>query len=176
MERTEKIIGKKLDIPLGDGGLLFGKLLEKPVAKQYAVGIIPHTVDWQNPYINQMAGELPDSLLIDVRKEPLKVLEEIASCEFIISTAMHGLIAADSLGIPNKWIEVSDKVVGGGYKFCDYYSVFKNYRQEVYRADAKHPVDSLKIKEWIENYNLRLSEVEDIAKSLYNALKNIDLS
>ena len=32
-ERVEKIIGKKLDIPLGDGGLLFSKLLDTPPQK-----------------------------------------------------------------------------------------------------------------------------------------------
>ena len=37
---------------------------------------------------------------------------------------MHGLIAADALGIPNARIRVADRITGGDYKFRDYYSVF----------------------------------------------------
>jgi hypothetical protein len=34
---------------------------------------------------------------------------------------LHGLIVADSLGIPNAWIESPD-LIGGRFKFDDYYS------------------------------------------------------
>lgn len=173
LERVEKIIGQKLDIPLGDGGLLFSKLLDKMPEKKYAIGIVPHVVDIENPRIKKLTEVLPQSILIDVRQEPMKVLEQIASCDFIISSAMHGLIAADSLGIPNKWIEVSDKVVGNGYKFRDYYSVFEHYEQQPYRVDNKCGVSLKQIKDWQDEYSLKLSEVENLSQKLYLALKNI---
>ena len=173
LERVEKIIGQRLDIPLGDGGLLFSKLLDKMPEKKYAIGIIPHTVDIKNPQIIKLSEELPKSVLIDVRQEPMKVLEQIASCDFIVSTAMHGLIAADSLGIPNKWIEVSDKVVGNGYKFRDYYSVFKDYKQQVYRINEQDNITQKQIQVWQDEYCLKLSEVESLVDRLYLALKNI---
>ena len=37
---------------------------------------------------------------------------------------MHGLVLADALGIPNRRARVSDRLIGGDYKFADYYSVF----------------------------------------------------
>ena len=37
---------------------------------------------------------------------------------------MHGLICADSLLIPNVRMILSDKIIGGDYKFDDYYSAF----------------------------------------------------
>lgn len=175
LERVEKIIGKKLDIPLGDGGLLFSKLLDKIPEKKYAVGIVPHMVDFEHPQIKKLTEVLPKSLLIDVRQEPMQVLEQIASCDFIVSSAMHGLIAADSLGIPNKWIEVSDKVVGNGYKFRDYYSVFKDYKQQVYRLDEQNGINQKQIKAWQDEYSLKLSEVELLAQKLYLALKNMKI-
>ena len=61
---------------------------------------------------------------IDIKAPVIEFLNQVASCDFIFSSSLHGLIAADSLGIPNKWVKFSDLVLGNGYKFKDYYSVF----------------------------------------------------
>jgi len=124
LAKAEKLLGRSLAIPLGDGGLLMAGLLEKRPEKRYRLGIIPHVVDRDNPVFARLVAGVPRAQIIDVRESPQVVLETIASCDCIVSTAMHGLIAADSLGIPNRWIEVSDLVQGNGYKFRDYYSVF----------------------------------------------------
>jgi pyruvyltransferase len=36
---------------------------------------------------------------------------------------LHGLILADAYGVPNVWAKFSDRLVGGDWKFRDYYSV-----------------------------------------------------
>ncbi len=58
---------------------------------------------------------------IDVMEYPEKVIGLIDQCEYILSSTLHGLIVADSLGIPNAWIESPD-LTGGRFKFDDYYS------------------------------------------------------
>ncbi len=173
LNRVEKSIGRKLDIPLGDGGLLLAKLLDKKMIKKYAVGLVPHMNDIDNPIIKKLADELPHSIIINVTQPPLQTLEQIASCDFILSSAMHGLIAADSLGIPNKWIEISDKVIGHGYKFRDYYSVFDNYSQTPQQLNKNSIIDMKLISFWQSAYNLDLREVENISLKLFNSLKNI---
>ena len=40
---------------------------------------------------------------------------------------MHGLILADSYGIPNQWVRFGDRIIGGEYKYKDYYSTTDNY-------------------------------------------------
>jgi len=94
-----------------DPGLLAGK--DVPVTAEHPVGVIAH-------YITPLAV---DGYQIDVQADPDTVIREAAKCERIVSSSLHGLILADSLGIPNMWI-YSDKVVGGGFKFRDYAASF----------------------------------------------------
>lgn len=59
-----------------------------------------------------------------MQRAPISVLHDIARCEYILSSSLHGLVVADALGIPNAWILLSDKVHGNGFKFRDYHSAF----------------------------------------------------
>jgi len=124
--RMETILHKNYDsLPLGDPGLLASLLIDsQPVVKKYSMGIIPHYVNKSHPKMEQLAALNDHSVIIDIQAEPLEVLRQIAQCETIVSTAMHGLIAADALGIPNQWIMASNEIYGNNYKFRDYYSVF----------------------------------------------------
>ena len=124
-ERLEKNLKKDLShITLGDPGLLVSNIFDtSKIKKTYKVGIIPHYIDEGNDLLRNI--KIKDTLIIDIKDNTKNVMEKIASCDFILSSAMHGLIAADSLLIPNRRIVLSDKVVGGDYKFNDYYSVFE---------------------------------------------------
>ncbi len=109
---------------LGDWGLLADKLIPTPsVAPRYDVGVIPHYVDKDAPFIREI-GRRPSVKIIDVQQEPAAFVADVLACRTILSSALHGLIAADCYGIPNLALKLSDKVVGGRYKFDDYYSVF----------------------------------------------------
>lgn len=63
-------------------------------------------------------------MFIDVGRDPLDVITQIASCDFIFSGSLHGLIIADSFAIPNRWLTLDPEPFGGRWKFDDYYSVF----------------------------------------------------
>lgn len=115
-----------LDIPLGDPALLLPKLysLSTSRKKRYRVGIIPHYVDKSCQAIQDFLPNLPDDVtLIDVQKELEPFLADLAMCEFVISSSLHGLIIADAYGVPNLWVRFSGNVFGGDFKFLDYYSV-----------------------------------------------------
>jgi hypothetical protein len=81
------------------------------------VGIVPHYVDRDIV--------LADSELslhyIDIMSGVENVIREITSCEYIISSALHGVICAEAYGIPALYVEFSDSVAGHGFKFEDYY-------------------------------------------------------
>jgi len=125
-KRVESLEQKEFpELTLGDPGLLLPMVFDPvKVPKKYKYGIISHRFDVGNPLIQKLKDTLPASNLINILDEPMNVSKNIAECEIILSTAMHGLIAADSFNIPSVWITVSDKIEGGVYKFNDYYSVF----------------------------------------------------
>ncbi|RKZ94962.1 MAG: hypothetical protein DRQ40_04730 [Gammaproteobacteria bacterium] len=112
-------------IALGDPGLLADLLIDKIISKKYKIGFIEHYKDKNNRTISHIVEKYPDTTTIDIYLPPLTFLERVAECEIIFSSAMHGLIVADSLGIPNAWVKLSDNLRGGNFKFQDYYSIFE---------------------------------------------------
>ena len=55
----------------------------------------------------------------------LDIIEQITSCEFIISSSLHGLIVSGAYGVPNVWAEFSDNIRWQYFKFRDYYSAVR---------------------------------------------------
>jgi pyruvyltransferase len=111
---------------VGDPGLLADRLLpdRKMIPKTHRLGLVPHYKDHADPRIAALAAQIPGTAVLDVLVEPVEFLRRAAGCEFILSSSLHGLIVADSMGIPNAWMSLSDSVRGAGFKFADYYSVF----------------------------------------------------
>lgn len=49
------------------------------------------------------------------------VIDEICSCDYIISESLHGLITAETYGVPNVWVEFIDHPDYWNFKFLDFY-------------------------------------------------------
>ena len=122
--RVEKIMNKSLDVALGDAGILASYLLDEPTEKRYDVGIIAHYKEQDEDIFQQLLDKHDKSVFIDVRKTPYEVTSLISECRYIISSSLHGLIIADSLRVPNIHLVVTDKLLGDGFKFDDYYSAY----------------------------------------------------
>lgn len=155
------------NIPLGDPGLLVSKLLTTLPEKKFKVGIIPHYVDQNDPAVEALKLLHPSSTVISILGNPIETLNKIAQCEIILSSAMHGLIAADSLNIPNQWIQFSDKLTGGKFKFNDYYSVF-DIAPTVWDIRNK-PITVENILSIPERYSITPNQVKRIQDALIDA-------
>lgn len=111
---------------LGDCGLLVKLVYPRNVLKKYRIGIVPHFVDLKNQAIYRLLKKYPhEILMISPLQKPSKVIEQIKSCKCILSSSLHGLIVADSFGIPSKrWVDrlTMPDVEFHDYKFKDYYS------------------------------------------------------
>lgn len=110
-------------LALGDPGILASYLLHDMPKKKYALGIVPHYIDAETPEVQSLSTQRGVKV-INVRNYPREVVREIAECDCILSSSLHGLVVADSLEIPNSHIKLSNKIMGGSYKLKDYYSVF----------------------------------------------------
>ena len=145
-EVLERVNKKKYSgVVYGDFGLLSSYLLEKKVGKRYAVGIVPHKFDYDNPKIEFLVRSIPNSVLLDLREPPLETLNKIAECETIVSSSLHGLVAADGFGIPNMRIKLSNHGFDFDvdFKFDDYNSVFSGSRRYINLIDVENIEGSL---------------------------------
>lgn len=123
-ELSKTNLGLPQSTPTGDLGLLAQSLLKSNNSKKrYAVGLVPHFVDKAHPWIQYAMQELGDrGCIIEVQDSAANVINRIAQCDIIVSSSLHGIIVSDALKIPNVWMELSDKVIGKGFKFWDYNS------------------------------------------------------
>lgn len=159
--------GHPVNRNIGDLGILASSLIQENQDKEYALGIIPHHSNFEK---FQKSMTLKDgAILIDVRsKNTIDVLENIGKCKIIISESLHGLIAADSMSIPNVWLRNGPLHKGDDFKFLDYFSSIGRNPNDFLRLQDltnKHmikdnlhvnwrPVHQLKVqvKDWLSDH------------------------
>jgi autotransporter strand-loop-strand O-heptosyltransferase len=114
------------DVPkiYGDPALLFPKIYNPKITKKYKYGLIPHYVDYNTSHGLESINELENLgvKIINVTVGIYEFIDQILECEFILSSSLHGLIAADAYQIPNFRVVISDLILGGGFKYLDYYA------------------------------------------------------
>ena len=116
------------DVVLADPALLTPLILNvnnktNNSKKIYELCIIPHYIDKTNSLIKKKI-KISNSFILNINENPYKFIDNLLKCKRVLSSSLHGLIISDSFGIPNMQLIVSDKIVGGDYKFKDYYSSF----------------------------------------------------
>ncbi len=152
---------------LADPGLLASELCKKQ-PKKYQFGIIPHHVEEDLKIFQYLNENISNSIVIKMSWDVDTVLTLMQQCRYIISSAMHGLIVADSLGIPNMQLRVSNRLLGGMYKFEDYYSSFGIYERNILNEKTLKNMDVSKLDKFIEgNYKINPKEVDEKRNKLY---------
>lgn len=140
---TRDRLGLPPETPLGDPGLLVEELVTKRARPDHAWGLIPHMADIDDPRISQLLAGTPHAVLVRLDGEPIEVLKLIAGCERVVSTSLHGLISADALGIPNWWLRVGDRLIGGDWKFQDYFSSIQRFDEGSINFPAEANLNSI---------------------------------
>lgn len=106
----------------GDPIILLSKYFPIKSSKKYRYGIIPHKID-RNLEVIESMSKVPGVVIVDIVNYHnwMSVVEQIISCDMIISSSLHGIIISDSYNIPNIWACFSDFIDGNGFKFNDYF-------------------------------------------------------
>jgi len=164
---TNNLFNNINNLILCDPGIIISSLIKKPI-KRFTWGIIPHVFEKNLAILKEMQNTNRNCIIIDPsNNNPLETATLIASCNFIISSSLHGLIAADSLNIPHVWMKISNKIIGGNWKFNDYFLSMNNQLVEPLI------INNLSAKSW-EN-KIQISDRKILEKKI-NELESIDLS
>jgi hypothetical protein len=112
----------KLPQVFGDPAILLSNYIVKKKPPSKLLGIIPHYTEVD--HINKaLLNDLSNEIIIIDNREPIqKVIESILSCEYIISSSLHGLIVPMAFEIPSLRINISNNILGDGIKYYDYLS------------------------------------------------------
>ena len=166
LKLLKKISGQNFSPVLGDGGLLIARLIKNLPEKKYQVGIVPHFADENLPGIALLQKKIPGSVVISPLGNPLECARKIAECETVIASSLHGLIASDSFGIPNRQLVISNNIVGGLFKYNDYYSAFKTQAKPLLFNDViNNGINADKIR---SDYTISADCVTEIQEKLIN--------
>ena len=112
--------GYKCPDVYGDPALLMPSLYDRVVTKKYKIGVICH--HHHASLVNVSDGVL----FIDILREEdglLALIDEVRSCEMILSSSLHGIIIANAYGIPARYFFMDEKPLHGEphKKFNDYF-------------------------------------------------------
>jgi len=135
---TEKIIKEngtigQDQVVMGDPGILMPLFYFPKVEPVKAVGVIPHYVDANLDFLK----DSDRFSVIDVDQSPEEFIDQLLSCQSVISSSLHGLILADAYDVPNKWVSFSDGITGGSFKFLDYYSTTNRPNEDCILIDGE---------------------------------------
>ena len=103
--------------------------------------------------------------LIDLRDyENWKdVVDVICSSELIISESLHGLIVAETYGIPSVWVEFIEHPKDWDFKFLDFYeSLKKNDQKSFHLYDADKFIEAVDIGRKWEKTDIDYNKMLDL--------------
>ena len=152
------LLSQGIDCPAvyGDPAMLL-PLFYTPaqVVKRHKIGLIPHYVDKDNALVQRLA-ENSDVHLIDIRLPRTRGLrmsierywrqwiDDLCSCECVVSSSLHGLIIAEAYSIPTLWAKFSDDINGNDFKYYDYYKSINTPPQMIdFRYEMNTDIDTI---------------------------------
>jgi pyruvyltransferase len=167
---TQKSLGLEYkNIVLGDPGLLVSRILPIGYEKRWELGIVPHFADKGDRVISQWQNKFENKVrVIDVQRKPEVVINEIASCKNIISSSLHGLVTADSYGIPNEMFAIRRNMPSiHDFKYRDYYSAL-GISLSVLEADGNETLEYI-----ISRVTCKKELVDPIKEKLHQAFLSL---
>lgn len=148
--------GIQTPIAIGDPALLIPRFYTPKTEKKYSLGIFPHYTDLE-AVVYHLLDKLPKRVVIINAFDSIEeIINTVCSCDRIISSSLHGLIVSDAYSIPSRWVKFTDRILGDGTKYLDYYSSI-NYDMQTVQINLR---DNIKM---------------DVLMNVECDLKNLDI-
>lgn len=117
---TAERIGLREEVPFGDPGLLVARHLPRP-RSDGRIAVVPHGHHRPHELLDRRVHDAGDAArVVNVHQRARSAVREIAASRAVVTTSLHGLITADSYGIPAVWTTLDPPLGGGDFKFRDY--------------------------------------------------------
>lgn len=163
----------------GDPALLLPYYYKPQVKKKYKIGIIPH---WSSLHkCEDIFNNFKNNK--DVRIIRLKnytnwkdIIDEILSCEYIVSESLHGLIVAEAYGIPNLWAYLTFDTQN--IKYHDFFLSMGKDREAPYTVTEDTTVNDLlkELAKYEKSEGVDLQKLVDACPVQLKNLKGLDLT
>lgn len=118
-------LGWEVPEVLGDPALLLGRHYTPRPAPPTGqkIAFVPH-LSHRPRFKRKVDRQQFD--VVDVREDLTLVVDAIANSSACVSTSLHGLIVAQTYGVPWVWLNITDAELGGGdFKFRDFFSTLR---------------------------------------------------
>lgn len=122
--RSAECFGAQGTNLFGDPGIILPEIIKPENFSEDKIVVIPHYVDYQilKTALYSNHSILNETSLVDVKREAFQsVINKIGEAKLVISSSLHGIIFAEAYNKPALWVKASDKILGGNFKFNDYY-------------------------------------------------------
>lgn len=168
---TAELIGLERPVPFGDPGILVSRHMKRP-KRRWEFGIVPHGHHRQHVGLRSLAERSGDRVhVVNVHQGAAAVVREIAACDAVLTTSLHGLVTADAFGIPAVWTSLEPALTGGDFKFRDYEAAlgegrsrFISFDQQMTLADlaaAAHSATIEAVKEMSDSLEAALARLAE---------------
>lgn len=136
----------------GDPAMLVSKYYNPRRQIRHKIGIIPQYGKEKGDKVRNILGKYKEAYFIDIRNYETwqSFIDEILSCEMVASYSLHGLIMAETYGIPSLWIRLAEDNDTDNFKYWDFYESIGKYSMNPMRIDTNTTLASVisKTKEW----------------------------
>jgi pyruvyltransferase len=106
------------DVTFGDPGLLLPRYYTPALPAKSRVGILSAWVD-----VAEVRARFGERFAVHTALGSVEsIADVIGSWEVVVTNTLHGLVAAIAYGKPVVWTSFSDRVVGDGFKFRDFFA------------------------------------------------------
>lgn len=141
----------------GDPGILLSLIYTPKVSKKYKLGIICSWVDYDD--VVQYSSD--EVLVINSMGEVEDIIDKIFQCEQLASSTLHGFVAGVAYRVPSVLVKFSDRMVGDGFKFRDFYTCLDRPFKMLDLRNAVINTNELVKQSSVHNLTVRVNDLLD---------------